>query len=365
SLRKKLKNINAGSGEGIHIINMMSGDLNIAFSEIESALRKGEMVVVDSVDAMFYAIKDDKDIRPFLQLIYSSVKNKKGSLILISEGLNPVANHIRFVCDAIISVERPEVLGWRARSAIIKKDRDGVISTPLNYFTFDGGFRILKPLHLTAEPEITRFSGLKLSPEAEASNTGIGGFNNMLELDLDVADMRSRLYRELLAAHFLEKGYTVNFMAGPEEDESEIVNSVNQILGGKTSKLNVFLPEPEALGYSARAYFNDLIQKYPSDHSVNLINLLCDEDFAVNAPKEYEMFTRLIARENNNKKRLAILVGYKNQEAARIQSKYANAFRRMTVTDGFLFWRSIRPIGPLYMVQMRPEAGTMEFIRMI
>jgi len=365
SLRKKLKNINAGPAGGIRFVNMMSGDLKMAFSEIEGALQRDELVVVDSIDAMFYAVRDDNDIRPFLQLIYGSVKNRKGSLVMISEGLNPVSAQVRFVCDAIIALKMEGLLGHRARTAIVMKDRDGEIVRPLNYFTLQGGYTVLRPLSLVTKLKLGRFTGVRLSPEAEASNEGIGGFNNILEMSMDVAGITNRLYREFLAADFLKKGYTVNFMTEPQEDESEIINDVSALLGGRAEKLNVFFRDPEALGYNAMAYFDNLTLKYPSGKSMNIVNLLYDEDFAIKEPKEYEIFSRLIAKENNRKGRLAILIGYENQEAMRIQIKYSNAFRRMTMVEGFMFWRSIRPMGPLYSVQIDAEAGSMEFIRMI
>ncbi|MFP3130348.1 MAG: hypothetical protein RXR51_02025, partial [Nitrososphaeria archaeon] len=72
-----------------------------------------------TVDAMFFGIKDESSIRPFLQLLYGSVKQKSASMVLIAEGLDPVAEHVRFVSDAIISLNFESVLGQSVRAFTI------------------------------------------------------------------------------------------------------------------------------------------------------------------------------------------------------------------------------------------------------
>jgi hypothetical protein len=68
---------------------------------------------------MFFGIKDESSIRPFLQLLYGSVKQKSASMVLIAEGLNPVAGHVRFVSHAIISLNFESVLGQSVRAFTI------------------------------------------------------------------------------------------------------------------------------------------------------------------------------------------------------------------------------------------------------
>jgi len=94
SLRKKLEVF--GHSADLKVISMMSGNPSAAYSSAAQALEMGDLVIVDSLDAMFYGVKNESEIRPFLQLVYGSAKNKSGSLVLISEGLNPVAKQVRF-----------------------------------------------------------------------------------------------------------------------------------------------------------------------------------------------------------------------------------------------------------------------------
>jgi hypothetical protein len=61
--------------------------------------------------------------------------------------------------------------------------------------------------------------------------------------------------------------------------------------------------------------------------------------------------------------RITIITGYSSQEAMKVQLKYANTVRKMVVTNGFLFWKSIRPVSPLYIVDINTEKGKVDFIR--
>ncbi len=128
-----------------------------------------------------------------------------------------------------------------------------------------------------------------------------------------------------------------------------------------TEKLNIF--KTSNAGYRAENYFLQFTENYRAD-AVNIVNLLAEEDFAVNSPVEYEKFLNLILRENVNKKRITVLYGHTNLMATEL-AKYASVVWKYTVTDGYLFWRSVKPLGPVYYVKMEPEKGTMEFVRMI
>ncbi|MGC9145952.1 MAG: hypothetical protein ACP5GS_07585, partial [Nitrososphaeria archaeon] len=43
----------------------------------------------------------------------------------------------------------------------------------------------------------------------------------------------------------------------------------------------------------------------------------------------------------------------------------ASLYRKMTVVDGFVFWRSVRPLGPLFSLNVRLDKGETGFIEMI
>ncbi|MGC8600479.1 MAG: hypothetical protein ACP5LX_05455, partial [Nitrososphaeria archaeon] len=101
------------------------------------------------------------------------------------------------------------------------------------------------------------------------------------------------------------------------------------------------------------------------ENVVNVINLLADEGFAVKDPVEYELYVRESVKWDAELNRISMIIGYSGQEALKTQLKYANIVRKMTVTDGFLFWRSVRPLGPLYIVDINTEKGIADFIGVV
>ena len=119
SLREKIKVVTPEYRGNLNVINAMSGSVETVYSEIAEALSDDQLFIIDTVDAMFFGIKDESSIRPFLQLLYGSVKQKSVSMVLIAEGLNPVAEHVRFVSDAIISLNFESVLGQSVRAFTI------------------------------------------------------------------------------------------------------------------------------------------------------------------------------------------------------------------------------------------------------
>ncbi|MFP3290745.1 MAG: hypothetical protein RXO33_03145, partial [Nitrososphaeria archaeon] len=89
------------------------------------------------------------------------------------------------------------------------------------------------------------------------------------------------------------------------------------------------------------------------------------EDFAVKDPVEYEIYVMDQVKKDIELNRITIIMGYSNQEAIKVQLKYANIVRKITVSDGFTFWRSIRPLGPLYIVDINTEKGAVDFIEVV
>ncbi len=361
------KSINAkrkafGHDGEIKVVNMMTGKIEKAFSEIESSLAGNELVVVDSIDAMFYGIRDESEIRSFLQMLYGSVKGKDASLVMISEGTNPVAQQIRFVCDAIISMSFESVLGQNLRSVRLLKDRDNPIERQLHYITFSGNFRVLEPFIILKKPVLGRFRSLQRPSSAEIEVERELGYNVLIEMDINVEDVRGSIYRKMFMADYLKHGLSINYAIGPNEDEKSFINDMNALVGS-TDKINIVRVDAKESGYSS----DELIKMEHNfrTNAVNVVNLLAYEDFAVKNPVEYELYIKEILKDNMKSDRLAIVYAYTGQEAIKAQLKYASILRRLTATEGFMFWRSIRPLGPVYYVDMKPEAGIMNFIEMI
>ncbi|MCL4343676.1 MAG: hypothetical protein JRN26_00415 [Nitrososphaerota archaeon] len=356
SITRKLKLVDPQFSGSFNVVSMLSGKPDRAFSLIEEAIGRGELVVVDSLDAMFYGMKEE--VRAFLQMIYGSVKAKSGSLIMISEGLNDVARQVRFVFDVIVEVKLVDVLGKGVRAIRLLKDRDHEIEHALHYMTFSD-MSILEPFPLLEQPALNRFSSIQRPKESETILET--GPNILEEFDLDVSDIRAKLVREFMAAEYVMKGYSVNYTVGPNEDISDALIDFKSLVGNYIDRLNIINIDARATGYKAIEFFNKSVSLY-RPNSVNIINLLAEEEFAVNAPEEYEAFINLTMKENQG--RITLHFGHSNLNSTRIEMKYVNAARKLTVTDGFLFWRSIKPQGPVYFVKMEPEKGSMEFVRM-
>ena len=360
SLREKMKFVAPDYKGKLNVVSAMSGSVETVYSEILNALSEGQLVVVDTLDAMFFGLKDESAVRPFLQLLYGSVKGKSSSMILIAEGLSPAAEHIKFVSDAIISLSFENVLGQNVRALRILKDRDHPVEWPLRYITVIDQFRILDPSFMLSKPVIGKLSKITTPQSADVQSVEYLGNRVLIEMDMVVEDVRSSLLKKMLMADYLRMGYKVNYLIGPNESRDIFFKDLTE-LTDKIEKLNIISYSAKDSGYKAENI------KFPASveerNAVNFINLLAEEDFAIKDPIEYEIFVREEVKKDLELNRITYIMGHTGQEAMKIQLKYANIVRKITVTDGFLFWRSIRPLGFVYYVDINPENGSVEFMR--
>ena len=362
SLREKMKFVAPGYKGNLNVISAMSGSVETVYSEIAEALSDDQLVIIDTVDAMFFGIKDESSIRPFLQLLYGSVKQKSASMVLIAEGLNPVAEHVRFVSDAIISLNFENVLGQSVRALRIIKDRDHPVELPLRYVTLKDQLRIFDPFYMLQKPFLSRFSGMSRPLGAEADSIKYLGNRVLIELDISVEDVRGSLLRKMFIADYIKMGYKVNYLIGPNENKETFLEDIKVLLGNEEN-INIVTFNPRDFEYKAdRVSFPKSVE---TSNAVNFINLLAEEDFAVKDPVEYEMYVMDHVKKDIELNRITYIIGYSSQEAMKVQLKYANIVRKMVVTDGFLFWRSVRPLGPLFIVDINTEKGKLDFIRVV
>jgi len=362
SLREKMKVVAPEYKGTLKVINAMSGSVETVYSEIAEALSDGQLVIIDTIDAMFFGIKDESSIRPFLQLLYGSVKQKNASMVLIAEGLNPVAEHVKFVADVIINLNFENVLGQNVRALRIIKDRDHPVEQPLHYVTLKDQLRIFNPFFMLQKPFLSRFSNVSKPPSAEVDSIKYLGNRVLIELDMSVEDVRGSLLRKMFVADFVKMGYKVNYLIGPNENKETFLEDIKVLLGNEEN-INIVTFNPKDFGYKAdRISFPKSVE---TKNAVNFINLLAEEDFAVKDPVEYEIFIMDQVKKDIELNRITIIMGYSYQEAIKVQLKYANVVRKMTVSDGFTFWRSIRPLGPLYIVDINTEKGAVDFIEVV
>lgn len=323
---------------------------------------KGGLVVVDTADAMLYEVKEG--LRAFLQLIYGSVKTKQGSLILISEGTTPATPQLMYIADALLEIELEDVLGRQVRAVRILKDRDRPVESPRYYMTFKD-MSIVGPSEFLTRPSLGRLSEVKRPPSLHVQEQLEVGPNLLSELDMSVSDIRARLVAEFVAADYLAAGYDVNYIIGPNERECTLREDMESLVGESAKRLNIIKVDAKSLGFSAERYYSELLKVRHEKNAVNFVNLLAEEDFARNAPLEYENFTYMATRHTVESGTITILYGHKNLRAVEIQEKYANAVRAYMVVDGFMFWRSIRPLGPVFIVKIEPEKGRLDYVEMM
>ncbi|MGC9211770.1 MAG: hypothetical protein ACP5FU_06450, partial [Nitrososphaeria archaeon] len=269
---------------------------------------------------------------------------------------------IKFVSDAIISLSFENVLGQNVRALRVIKDRDHPVEQPLHYVTLKDQLRIFDPFYMLSRPSLGRFTSMSRPPSTEADSIKYLGNRVLIELDMSVEDVRGSLLRKMFIADYIKMGYKVNYLLGPNESKETFLEDIKAIIEN-TSRLNILIPAHKDYGYKADKI--PRLQKTYEENVVNVINLLADEDFAIKDPVEYELYVRGSVNRDRMFNRTAFIFGYSNQEALKIEQKYANIFWRLTVTDGFFFWRSFRPLGPLYFVDISSEKGKVDFIRVV
>lgn len=365
SIKLKARSILLGSEDKIKTVRMMTGDPSRAFSIILNSLENAELVVLDSLDAMFYGIKDEKDVRSFLQLIYNSVKGKAGSLLIISEGTSSASSQIRFVSDAIIQIRDEKIMGKSVRSITVLKDRDGPVPTEPFYFTLFNGFKINDPI-----PPYYELNPKKVNPILRPAEARIdvqtSRWNRILTVFGEgMSHAIGTIYREWVATDYLLSGKRVNFIISKIEYEDEVISNIYEMLGSKSENLKVIKADAGENGFDALKYKQIMTSGFDGDDVINIVDALADEEFAVNNPQGYESFVSHITPRITFSRNLTLIYGSTGLAAVKVQQKYSDMERHMIQRSGHLFWRAVRPPGPLYHIDIDAEKRTMGFLEMM
>ncbi|MGC8600458.1 MAG: hypothetical protein ACP5LX_05350, partial [Nitrososphaeria archaeon] len=243
------------------------------------------------------------------------------------------------------------------------KDRDHPVEQPLHYVTLKDQLRIFDPFYMLSRPKIEKMKKPVYRPwGTEIDTIKYIGNRVLTMLDYNVDEVVASLYRKIVVADYIKRGYKVNYVIGPNENMKSFLEDIKALLGN-TENLRII--KLNAKDYDYKADRVPHTQKVYEPNTVNAINLLADEDFAVKDPVEYEIYVRDQVKRDLEFNRVTTLMGYSDQEAMKVQLKYANLVRKMTVVDGFVFWRSVRPLGPLFSLNVRLDKGETEFIEMI
>ena len=161
-----------------------------------------------------------------------------------------MAEHVRFVSDAIISLNFENVLGQNVRALRIIKDRDHPVEQPLHYVTLKDQLRIFDPFYMLQKPFLSRFSNVSKPPSAEVDTIKYLGNRVLIELDMSVEDVRGSLLRKMLIADYIKMGYKVNYLIGPNENKETFLEEVKAIIENN-SRLNILIPAYKDYGYNS------------------------------------------------------------------------------------------------------------------
>ncbi|MDP8024071.1 MAG: hypothetical protein RAK20_06365 [Conexivisphaerales archaeon] len=364
SIKAKLKAL--GSNATINVINVMSGSIETVFSEIVDDLQKGELVIVDSLDAMFYGIENERGIRPFLQLIYGSAKLKSGSLVLISEGLNPVAKQVRFVSDAIISIELKEILGKLAREATLLKDRDFPVEKRSYFLTWDDGLRIIEPVFTDVSRKPKNVHAIRGPPETSFKYIIPNAYRVLTVLGNSIHPAIADTIKQWVVSDFLKYGYGVNLLISSKSNESSEREAIESMTGGKNmNMLNIISINDPEVKRDAKKYYRTYIDLIKTGNYVNVVDLLAHEPLAVTDPSGYEAFISDVSEFEREKRIPVALYGYQDYTSVRIVSKYVHMQWSTEMVNGTLFYLTVKPDGPLYFIDADIENGKAEFKRLL
>ena len=364
SIRSKLKTF--GQEASAKVMNALSGRVEEVFAEIVSALNQGDLVVIDSLDAMFYGIESEKEIRAFLQLIYGSAKNKKGSLVLISEGLNPAAKQVRFVSDAIISLEEREILGKPVREARILKDRDFVIENRSYFITWDGGLKIIEPAFYDVSKKPRNVNPIRGPPETSFKYIIPNAYRVLTVLGRSIHPAIAETIRQWVVADFLKYGYGVNLVISSKSSEAYERESIELMTGGKNMNLlNIISVNDPEVKKDAKRFYRFYKENIKTGNYVSVVDLLAHEPLAVADPSGYETFVSDVAELEKELKIPEVLYGYQDYSSVRVVSKYAHTEWSAEMVNGTLFYLTVKPDGPLYYIDVELEKGKAEFKKML
>ncbi len=364
SLRQKLTYVEPGFSGEFKVVSLLSGKPDYTFGLVKESLERGEVVVIDSLDALLYGITKEEDVRPFLQILYASAKQGDGSLIMVAEDVNPNARQLGFVADALIRINVVEVLDEKVKQIIVLKDRDYEIENSVYYFSFfDKG--IHRPLKITQQKAIGKARLVEPPPFVSQEAIYRSGAYILLVHDQNIPDDVIRLYREFFAADYLQKGYVVNYILGPNETEEVVLGELHGLAGDLYRNVKLVKVNPRAASYRADELYRQVMgQLIKGEKVVDQVNLLAYEEFAAKDPVEFELYVNMAIRETVEAKKVTALFGTPQLRATDTEMKYASQVRRLTILNGFLFVRSIKPMSPLYLVEIDPELGNLTYSRL-
>ncbi|MDP8023806.1 MAG: RAD55 family ATPase [Nitrososphaeria archaeon] len=343
SLLSKAKNLIGKDLKNLEILRMLSGNQQVAFSEILASLEKGNIVILDSVNAFLWTESGANAGRALMQLVYEASKLRKGSLILISEGSQNELSTIKYIADAYIKLEKEEVLGLNARKITVIKDRDYPVSVYPFYYTFYNGLKLFE-----ASYSFSIFYDLLKNKVKEWERPFSSSIINEPDITLYVMDSSvnasfSKMYRYWLAADYLAKKHSVVYLTRPDEDAF----AVKEIL----KKMSISEEGLTVIGAKGNLE-EDLLTISNFKNTIIIADLITWENEAISTPSEYEFTLKRLVETIVKRNSSTILFSYNNYTGLNAVKKYAARERWFFEKETHLFLRTLKPPGALYYVKL-------------
>jgi len=354
SLTKKMERLGIDKNKNIEFRRGLSGSgraLNRQVSEIISQMEGGAVVVIDSIDAMLESVESDFGMRTLLQVIYSSAKQHKASLILITEGSTMLSDRLSYISDIIIRVELEVDKGKITRYAEIEKDRDRMISKRRYNFTLESGVTIFDG-SVNIENEIYGYNPIVFPEDIK-----IGDGQEFLGRILFILDHRtpaifSYYMRMLMVSHFLNKGFQVLLYLRPDEEHSSIMNDIKKLTGLENPEIFIFKTSEEAENRKAIEQYESMLSNKKTLH---IYDALSNEALYMKDPIQYEDVVRKFTSAQSRQKATVIGFGYSWLKTLEVQKKYASIIYATYVYENDVFLRGIRPSTSAYHVMIDNE----------
>mgnify|MGYP001772671749 CR=1 FL=1 len=343
SLLSKAKSLIGKDPKNLEILRLLSGNQQVAFSEILESLEKGNTVILDSVNAFLWTESGERAERALMQLVYEASKLKNGSLILISEGSKSELNIIRYIADAYIKLEKEEILGLSARKIIVIKDRDYPVSVYPFYYTFYNGLKLFDASYSFSMLYDTLKNKVKEWERAFSSSIIREPDITLYVQDSSVNSSFSKMYRYWLTVDYLAKKRSVVYLTRPDEDEFAVKEILKKMAGSEEGLAVI----------GAKGNLEEDLQTISNfKNAIIIADLITWENEAISAPSEYEFTLKRLVETIVRRDLSVILFAYNNYAGLGTVKKYAARERWFVEKETHVFLRTLKPPGALYYVRI-------------
>ncbi|MDP8024168.1 MAG: RAD55 family ATPase [Nitrososphaeria archaeon] len=321
------------------------GNTERAVSDALGALASGNLVILDSINAMLSSVKEK---RPIEQLLYGASKGKEGSLLLIHEGLEE--SEADYISDAILAFGYTEVHGRKVRSISVLKDRNYPIRSAPYLFTFYKNR--IKIFESSVKGELEAVGPIKKTEFPEPPYSFLSENNVLVKVSGEVHQEIVRLMKLFFSVYYSKEEKNIVLELSPNEDLESAKAIISALSGNRFEPL--VLRKPYLKNYAeAREYlesFENTISNIKTGGML-ITDTRPDESFAISDVASYDGFVQqkvqLLAKYNFRR----IIFSYENFASTPVNEKYADSVKVVTDHYGTLVWISEKPPGNAYAIE--------------